>query len=275
MVNSTVPYWPAAGVGLIDGVMYIAGGRPGPSPGPGAKSNLRAYNLATNVAVEKTPMPTARKEVGVGVIGGKLYVVGGRDANYQLLSVMEAYDPATDAWTRLSPLPTLRSTEGAVALKGLLYVVGGFSNTGQGGCCAGLITTVESYDPKTNTWTTRASLPKVDQGVAKVLDGVLYFISVVNGDIHTYDPQSDSWTTRAGTTSTSFTNWPADSVGGRIYFVNGDFRVTALDPVTNRWFSKKSVDRGVSKLAGFNGALYALGAVIPYDSSTVLLRFNP
>lgn len=271
MVNSAVPYWPAAGVGVIDGIIYIAGGRPGPSPGPGAKSNLRALNPANNVAVEKARMPTARKEAGVGVIDGKLYVVGGRDGDYQLLSVMEAYDPATDSWTTLAPLPTLRSTSNVAVLNGLLYVVGGFS---QATVPAGLVTTVESYDPRTNMWTTRASLPKVASGVATVLDGVLYFVGV-NGDIYTYDPQSDSWSTRAGTMS-NFSSYTADRIGERIYFVDGTWHVYALDPVTNRWIRKASVDRSVSKLVTSTGALYALGGVIiPYDSITTLLRFTP
>ena len=58
------------------------------------------------------PMATARNSVGVAVLDGKLYAVGGYGGGQ--LSSVERYDPATNAWQAVAPMATARSF--AVAL---------------------------------------------------------------------------------------------------------------------------------------------------------------
>jgi kelch-like protein 1/4/5 len=48
-------------------------------------------------------MSTPRSTVGVAVLDGKLYAVGGRDGSSCLNSV-ECYDPHTNRWTLVSPM---------------------------------------------------------------------------------------------------------------------------------------------------------------------------
>jgi hypothetical protein len=43
-----------------------------------------------------TPMPSARTEIAVAEVGGKIYVVGGFRGEREL----EIYDPSTDRWSR-------------------------------------------------------------------------------------------------------------------------------------------------------------------------------
>ena len=43
-----------------------------------------------------SPMPSARTEVAVAEVGGKIYVVGGFRGEREL----EVYDPAADRWSR-------------------------------------------------------------------------------------------------------------------------------------------------------------------------------
>ena len=57
-------------------------------------------------------MAAARVTVGVVVLDGKLYAVGGQDAGQ--LSSVERYDPATNAWQVVAPMATARAF--AVAL---------------------------------------------------------------------------------------------------------------------------------------------------------------
>jgi hypothetical protein len=272
VVNESVPYWRNSGSAVIDGILYVAGGVSSAKFSVGEQATLRACNPATGLAIEKAPMPSARTEAGVGVIDGKLYVVGGFDANYVLTSGMAVYDPATDVWTTLAPMPTRRSAPVAV-LNGLLYVVGGFSSTGQGGCCAGLTTTVEAYDPKTNTWTTRTALPAVGTGFPIVLDGVIYYFGGANGDTYTYDPRADSWSTRPK--SGSEPSGSAAAIAHKIYFVDGTGKVTAFDPVANRSIRKASVGRTVGRIVGADGAMYGFSMDGSSLSSAALLRFMP
>jgi N-acetylneuraminic acid mutarotase len=65
---------------------------------------------------------------GAAVLGGKLYVVGGRSGTAYLKTV-EAYDPATNAWTSRPALPTARAALGVGGVSGLIYAVGGRNAT--------------------------------------------------------------------------------------------------------------------------------------------------
>jgi len=66
------------------------------------------------------PMPSARTEVAVTEVGGKIYVVGGFRGEREL----EVYDPAADRWSRGASIPRPLHHAVAVGLKDRLYVVG-------------------------------------------------------------------------------------------------------------------------------------------------------
>src|SRR3954469_24457727 len=68
------------------------------------------------------PMPSARTEVAVAEVGGKIYVVGGFRGEREL----EGYDPAAERWSRGASIPRSVHHTAAVGLKDKLYVVGGF-----------------------------------------------------------------------------------------------------------------------------------------------------
>lgn len=53
------------------------------------------------------PMRTARSRVGVAVINGLLYAIGGYDGQSRL-STVEVYNPETDSWTRVSSMNSQR-----------------------------------------------------------------------------------------------------------------------------------------------------------------------
>jgi hypothetical protein len=67
------------------------------------------------------------------------------------------------------------------------------------------LTTLEVYDPATDTWTTKASMPTAREmaGVG-VLNGQLYVVGGMQGNSNTvydaneaYDPVTDTWTLKA------------------------------------------------------------------------------
>ena len=53
-------------------------------------------------------MGTARWGMGVAVLDGKLYAVGGSDHDGASLSLVEWYDPALNAWEAVAPMGTAR-----------------------------------------------------------------------------------------------------------------------------------------------------------------------
>jgi hypothetical protein len=58
-----------------------------------------------------TPMPSARTEIAVAEVGGKIYVVGGFRGEREL----EIYDPAADRWSRGAAIPRALHHAAAVA----------------------------------------------------------------------------------------------------------------------------------------------------------------
>ena len=63
------------------------------------------------------------------------------------------------SWTTKAPMPTARAAPAVGVVHGILYAVGGNSNCCQLNTVPGELNTVESYNPATDTWTTKASMP--------------------------------------------------------------------------------------------------------------------
>lgn len=115
-------------------------------------------------------MPTPRSGLGVAVVNGILYAVGGSSWSGEV----QAYDPATNTWTTKASIPTKRAGLGTGVVNGLIYAVGGVPIPGD---TQGFLSTVEAYDPITNKWTTNAKMPtpRTELGVG-VLGNTLYAI---------------------------------------------------------------------------------------------------
>jgi N-acetylneuraminic acid mutarotase len=139
-------------------------------------------------------MPTPRMGPFTGVVGGKVYVIGGEN-NTTVLAVNEVYDPATNTWLKDgAPLPTPRWVGASAVVNGTLYAIGGFSNTAA-------LSVVEAYNPKTNKWATDlAPMPTAEDSISAVVyEGIIY---VIGGDnsarqsvVYTYDPATNVWKT--------------------------------------------------------------------------------
>jgi len=76
--------------GVLDGRLYVMGGRPGPS-GPTHRS-VESYDPGLDMWVEEVPMFGARRNFAVVELGGWLYAIGGHDGNAPLATV-ERYAP--------------------------------------------------------------------------------------------------------------------------------------------------------------------------------------
>lgn len=101
------------------------------------------------------------------------------------------------AWTSLRPLPAPRQETAVVELGGAIYVIGGFDRSQV------IVSTVERYDPATDTWTAVQPLPRPLHHVnAAVLDGKIFVVGALTvgfaavGDLYEYDPKTNVWTPR-------------------------------------------------------------------------------
>ena len=191
-------------------------------------------------------MPVGLHHVGIGVTGGRLYVIGGYAQSgltvWEPVATVYAYDPATDTWNERAPMPTSRGALSVTEHEGKLYAIGGYDRNANSAA-------VEVYDPERNTWASRAPLPTPrDHLATATASGKVYAIGGrLNGDYRrnlsiteVYDPVADRWT-RAADLPTSRSGITAAEVDGRVYVFGGEggdgtFRENeAYDPAHGTW----------------------------------------
>ena len=172
--------------GVIDGKLYVVSGCFQAQDPWGYYETCNPlffrYNPATDRWV-RLPSPFAVPAAGPsigGVIAGKFYVMAGSPYTHD--AYFAVYDPVTNQWTPKNPLGLSRPGAGSAVLGGQLYVIGGTRyNAARDGMETLDITIV--YDPATNVWTRRASMPSARTSIAasKVLLNGKARIEVVGG----------------------------------------------------------------------------------------------
>ncbi len=96
-------------------------------------------------------------KTAVAAIDGKLYIAGGYLSGVR--DELIVFDPVTRTSTALAAMPTPREHPFGSVIDGRFFVIGGY-NWDFGGA----LTTVEFYDPATNTWDTTTSAPRHNNG---------------------------------------------------------------------------------------------------------------
>ncbi|HLH25312.1 MAG TPA: kelch repeat-containing protein [Chloroflexota bacterium] len=160
----------AGAVGIIDGIVYVAGGRPPHG------HEFAAYDPVADAWTTLPDLPTQRNHLAAGVIDGKLYVVGGRfggGVGSEMTATVEVYDPATQTWQAGTPLPEPRAGLTGTVVNDCLYAIGGEGNDADP---RGIFDLNEVYNPRTDSWTRVAPPPLPIHG----LNGV----PVLNGDLY-------------------------------------------------------------------------------------------
>ena len=85
------------------------------------------YDPSTDTWTPRSPMPTARWNVGVGVLHDRIHAIGGANVTSGVLGTNQEYDPATDAWTSMLSMPTRRESLGVTTVGNSIYAIGGYS----------------------------------------------------------------------------------------------------------------------------------------------------
>ncbi|RPI31276.1 MAG: hypothetical protein EHM70_11885 [Chloroflexota bacterium] len=113
---------------------------------------VESYDPRSNTWIERTPKPLPVSDVNAVVIGGLIYVPGGRLASGEVTDTLEVYDPRQDSWESRASLPLAVSAYALAAFEGKLYLFGG--KIGER-----YLDSVFEYDPERDEWTTRTSMP--------------------------------------------------------------------------------------------------------------------
>ena len=223
----------------------------------------------------KADMPTGRMALSTSAANGYIYAIGGRKGTdpIEILATVEAYNPRTNTWAKRSNMPTPRYWLSTATVGGIIYAIGGTSSPYA--FYSKPLSTVEAYDPVTDTWTSKTDIPTPRFGLSiSVVDGIIYAFGGTRSNflglstVEAYDPMSDTWTSKSdmptgrGLLSTSV-------AAGRIYafggFPNGSFiplsKVEAYDPATDAWAEVADLPtpRAVFSTSMVSGVIYAIG----------------
>ncbi len=166
-------------------------------------SQFASSGSEENSWVPREPMPTARGGLGVAVVNGKIYAIGGSNADTQL-GVTEEYNPVTDTWAAKSPMPTPRSGFAVAVYQNRIYCIGGTIRDSEN-YVSGITGVTEVYDPLTDTWTTvnPMNTPRADL-CASIVNGTIYCMGGKKywgidssyqelNVTEAYDPNTNSW----------------------------------------------------------------------------------
>ncbi len=234
----------------LDGKIYVVGGFEKPSLSNVIKfaitPSLEVYDPVKEQWSSKSPLPVGLHHVGIGVVDGRLYVIGGYAQSafsvWNPVATVYAYDPVANSWTKRTPMPTARGALSVTEYKGKLYAIGGFdrkANNAQ----------VEVYDPARNEWTIAAPLPTPrDHLATATVAGKVYAVGGrVNGDysrnlavVEMYDPAIDRWK-RVSDLPTARSGITAAVIEDKIYVLGGEGAVgtfnenEAYDPARDTW----------------------------------------
>lgn len=163
-------------------------------------------NLTENTWKQKAPMHEARSGLGVATVNGKIYAIGG--------STESGFIPNAHG----SQVYDIKSND---------------------------VGANEEYDPATNTWTYRASMPtpRLAFGIA-VYNNKIYCIGGQSNHTYTganevYDPATNTWETK--TPMPTARSWvAANVVNGKIFVMSGYTPISSslnevYDPKTDTW----------------------------------------
>jgi len=175
-------------------------------------------------------------------------------------------------------MPSPREGLAVAVVNGILYAIGGVFN-------GTYLSTVEAYDPVTDSWSTKSAMPTPRLSpAASVVDGIIYVAGGANasgsiGTTEAYNPATDTWSTKALMPTARYflgagsLNELVYAVGGITTGHNTVSATEAYDYSTDTWTEVAAMPTSrVPSVGIINGVLYAVGG---YDyNAGVALHTN-
>ena len=199
-----------------------------------------------------------------------------------ILLLMQTKSFADEDWKVITQLPTKRWEFSTAVVDDKVYIIGGSlfdNNAGPFG-----LSTVEVYDPQTNTWRQVADMPTPRTNAkAAVVNGTIYVFGGYNSKdnflqnwkmadhVEAYDPLTDTWIQKKEMPISRF-YFGLGVVAGKAYLIGGTTglgegqeqrmdRVDIYDPATDTWAKgpKMPTRRNPGGVAVVGTRIYVIG----------------
>ncbi|XP_075261820.1 uncharacterized protein LOC142353456 isoform X2 [Convolutriloba macropyga] len=233
-----------------------------------------------SIVIPMASMNVARSGIGVAVLNGLIYAVGGHDGTSYLNSV-ECYDPSSKKWSIVANMNCPRRYVAVCAYNGLLYVAGGYSGIT-------VLNSVEVYDPDTNCWRYVSPMNCRRRHVSMaLLNNKLYAVGGHDGisylkSVEEYDLSGDCWKF----VKTMYTRRGGAGVAalcGKLYAIGGydgnsnHSTMERYHPEEDRWslVAPMSSCRSGLGVAVINDKIYAIGGHDGVHYLNIVEVFDP
>lgn len=195
---------------VVNGIIYIFGGYSSKDKflqNWKMVDHVEAYDPRTDTWTRKKKMPISRFYFGLGVVAGKVYLIGGTtglgEGQEQRMDRVDIYDPATDRWTKGSKMPTRRNPGGVAVVDNDIYVIGGEGwPLPQAWGADQFLGSIEKYDPINRQWEKKPDLLEVKNWFSSAVVGnAIYLIGGYTREgalqevatVNVYHPQTETW----------------------------------------------------------------------------------
>ncbi len=246
--------------------------------------------IDTFILLDVDSKPDVRNQVGRATSADKNLGAGRQASETPVVSDTQGNSLrfSTAQWTQKADMPTVRSDFSTCVVDGKIFVIGGSLRLKMDEYGDQSLSTVEMYDPKTDTWEGKANMPTVRSNVSvSVVDGRIYAIGgsklkkyqVPRGfgieseelpTVEMYDPATDTWTQKTDMPTPRKTKTCV--VDSKIYAVGGWSTATeqskletveVYDPATDTWAKAQSMNhaRCSAAISVVNGEIYAIGGI--------------
>jgi DNA-binding CsgD family transcriptional regulator len=160
-------------VAVYENRIYAIGGE----TAQGATGIVEQYDPTSDTWTTLSPKPTAVADVNAAVVGGQIYVPGGRldSEHVQISDLLEVYDPRQDRWEQRARLPEPISAYALATFEGKIYLFGGWNGKQY-------LDSVYEYNPTRDLWQTHTPM-SVSRGYAgaAVVAGKIFVIGGYDG----------------------------------------------------------------------------------------------
>ena len=183
-----------------------------------------------------------------------------------LVLLLSARQLVSGTWITKTPMPTARANPGSAVVNDTIYVIGGSDS--------GIYYSVnEVYDPSTDNWSTKDSLP-VDAVFCRAvaLDNKIYVVGLEHYSgpafLQEYDPATDTWIAKTPMNILRH-SYAVGTSQGKIYVIGGETSPGNIylpdneeyNPTTDTWTTKTPMPTARARLAMgvWHDTLYCVG----------------